>query len=429
MDSDFILSLILFGLLLLFSAFFSGSEVAFFSLQPAERRRLEGSPSMLHTLVLRLLKNPGRLLNTVLVGNTIVNIGAAITAASMALGLATKYNLPSSLVILIEIVVVTLVLLILSEVTPKIIAIKHPLSFASVAAIPISILTIAFLPVTIVLQGLNRLVHRFLEPLRSKSDLTLDDVQTLADVGGEHGALHDMERTLLRNIARLQGITVRHIMVARVDMVALDVMSSPDAILAAFEKSKLSRIPVYEGSNDNVIGILYAKDVLAYLTPEGLAKEFPLRELLKPPLLVPESKSIPALLHEFRSTRRRMAIVLDEYGGVAGLVTLKDVMDEVAGEGFGDESIQTPDIRPVEDGSFVMSGSITLDRASEVLGVPLADENTPYTTIGGLVLSLAESLPEANQEFKYKDLRLRVLSIEKRRIRRVRVFKEQTSEV
>lgn len=427
LDQEFFISIFLFLALIVLSAFFSGSEVAFFSLQPASRRFFEHHRSLLHTLVLRLLSKPNRLLITILIGNTVVNISAAIVAAFFSLRIALYFQLLEFAVVFIQIVVVTLVLLILGEIAPKVVAMKYAVAYCRVAAIPLTITTVLLLPVSILFERITSRVGRTLEPLRLRKDLTGEEMKALADVGEEHGALHDVEHDIIHRIADLRGLTVRHVMISRVDMRAIDVAAPWGNVLSAFRESGLSRIPVYDGQIDNIVGVLYAKDALRYVDREMLPNGLELRTLLRPAMVVPESKTIEELVHEFRASRKHMAIVLDEYGGVAGLVTFDDIIAEIFGEGLRERTIQAAHVRKIDDATFIMAGSTPLTEAEEVLGVDLLEGSDEYTTIAGLILALAGGFPKVKQELQYKNLTLTVLSVDKRRIRQVQVRRWATS--
>lgn len=374
-------------------------------------------------MVAGLLSKPDRLLNTILVGSTVANIGAAIVAADIALSLAAHFQISVTIAIFVEIVVVTMVVMVLSDMSPKVVALRYPVPVASLAAVPVTLLSILFRPITFGLEWLNSLVRGMAKPFKPTGNLSSDEIRRLGDVGEEDGTLHAMESTLLRNMSALGETTVKHVMVSRVDMVAADVATPLDEILSLFHRSKLSRLPMYEETIDNIVGVLYAKDVLKY-AGGGSGTTISARELLQPPLFVPESKSVHDLLQELRTARRHIAIALDEYGGVAGVVTIKDILQELINE--------PPDIilPPLDresgstGGTIVLEGSTSINDVSELLGIDF-DDTGGFTTIGGLVLSLADSLPEVNQEFSCHGLVFKVLTIRKRRIEFLQVRREE----
>jgi len=307
------------GVLIVCSAILTGAEAAYFSLGRARLRHVadkddpEGAPKP-------LIERPHELLVTLLVGITVINIGAAALAATIADDLfGQRWGL------IVQIVVLVFILTTFGEVLPMTLAVKYPERFLALAGRPIEWLGVLLRPVRAVLTGLTELTVRLIGNARSdQAMLTEEELRTLVDVGASEGVVEREEREMIHKVFELEDTPVRAVMVPRTDMVCLDVETTPSEILPALREHLHSRVPVYEGSIDVIVGILYTKDLLPYI--EGLPAGFVLREHLHPPYFVPESKRADMLLQEFQAKKLHMAIVVDEYGGTAGLVTLEDII-------------------------------------------------------------------------------------------------------
>ncbi|MDZ7373831.1 MAG: hemolysin family protein [candidate division KSB1 bacterium] len=417
--------LALFVCLVGLSAFFSGSETALFSLSELQKRRLEEKGTAGARRVLELLRKPRLLLTTILVCNTLVNVSAATIAALLSAQLAAVYGLSRFWTVAAQVGAVTLILLVFSEVTPKILAAHRNERFALIAAAGLRPIVWALRPITRPIEALPRWFERVLGVSEGEVSLTSAELRALVDVGEEEGALEEDEKEMIHSIFEFGKTHVREIMVPRIDMVCVERSASVLELVELIKSCGHTRIPVYEGTVDNIIGVIHAKDLLPYLGKDEVQVD--LAQLARPPMFVPESKLIDELLREFQRERSHMAIVVDEYGGTAGLVTLEDVIEEIVGEIQDEYDREVPLYQRLEDGSFLMAAKMDLDEVNEVLGTQLPTDED-YESLGGLILHLTGEVPEEGDQVLYGGLEFTVEKVQKNRIVTVRVRRREAGE-
>src|SRR2546422_1821576 len=347
------LKLLALAILVAASAILTGAEAAYFSLGRARLRKLAGSTSEARS---PLIERPHDLLVTLLVGITLINIGAAALAATLAEDVfGARYGL------LAEIIGMILILTTFGEVLPMTFAVKYPEEFLTLARGPVAWLSVILKPVRSTLGALTTLTVRIIGSERlAQPELSEEELRTLVDVGASEGVVEREEREMIHKVFELEDTPVRSIMVPRTDMFCLDLETPVGEILPALRENLHSRVPVYEGSIDVIVGLLYTKDLLPYV--DGLPPDFDLRAHLHPPYFVPESKRADVLLQEFLAKKLHLAIVVDEYGGTAGLVTLEDLLEELVGE-IADE-YDEPErlIQKLDATTFRVAGKLPLDR-------------------------------------------------------------------
>ena len=390
------------------SALFTGAEAAYFSLGRARLKRVaaqgaEGGG------VKPLIERPHELLVTLLVGITVINIAAAALAALIADQLfGQRYAL------VIQVLVTILILTTFGEVLPMTLAVKYPERFLALVHRPVGWLAILMTPVRALLGGLSALSVRLIGSERSgEPELSEEELRTLVDVGASEGVVEREEREMIHKVFELEDTLVRSIMVPRPDMFCLDVATPVDRILPALREHLHSRVPVFEGEIDVIVGILYTKDLLPYVR-EGLPPDFDLRARLHPPYFVPESKRADALLQEFQAKKLHMAIVVDEYGGTSGLVSLEDLLEELVGE-IADE-FDEPErlIQRVDATTFRVAGKLSIDDLNAATGLHVSSE--AYDTVGGWVLDLFERVPRRAERAETPELSVTVEKVERTRI-------------
>jgi putative hemolysin len=400
-------------LLIALSGMLNGAEAAYFSLGRARLKRMkersEGSPAPLP-----LIDRPNELLITLLVGITIIDIGASALAAMLA-----ERVVGPRWAILVETVVMVLLLTTFAEVLPMTVAVKRPEQFLAVAGRPVAWLGRLLAPVRPMLTGLTALVVRLIGRRERPEDpeLTEEELRTLVDVGTSEGVVEREEREMIHKVFELEDTLVRSVMVPRTDMFCLDLATPVGQILPALRENLHSRVPIYERSIDVIVGILYTKDLLPYVA--GLPAEFDLRAHLHPPYFVPESKRADALLHEFQAKKLHLAVVVDEYGGTAGLVTLEDLLEELVGE-IADE-YDEPErlIHRVDANTFRVSGKLAIEELNTIAGLSISNEG--YDTVGGWVLDLFGRVPRAHERLSRPDLTVTVEKVERTRVLEVLV--------
>jgi len=421
-----------FILLLGLSAFFSGSETAYFSLTDAVIDRFRSSDDIKERRVAELLSQPQQLLITIVLGNTIVNITTASLAAILTHRLVIFTGLNhwqvwgvngQIIAIFIDVVIVTLVILITSEIIPKVVAIRNPRSFSRRTVFPLKMIYHFLYIFTYPLTRFTSLLQSSDKLTRGKILITEEELKILAEMGEEHGSLMQDEKEMIHSIFEFGETTVKEIMVPRTDMVTVEVSTSLTQLMDLVKRKPLSRIPVYEKRIDNVVGILYIKDLLPLLSKRR-RERLNLKKLVHKPYFVPEQKKIQDLLREFQRDRIHMALVVDEYGGISGLVTLEDIIEEIVGEIQDEYDRESPLYEKIDDTTFLVNGRMSLEEINDELHLNLPTEEG-VETISGFILHLLGALPQKNDIARYNGYQFVVEEVVKNRILKVRIEKTQ----
>lgn len=407
------------ALLVACSAILTGAEAAYFSLGRARLKRLTEAQSGEGGRA-PLIERPHDLLVTLLVGITLINIGAAALAATAAEQLfGTGWGL------LVEILLMIVLLTTFGEVLPMTLAVKYPERFLAFAGRPVAWLGTLLTPVRAALGGLTALTVRLIGPDGpAEPELTEEELRTLVDVGAREGVVERGEREMIHKVFQLEDTLVRSVMVPRTDMFCLDVATPEGEILPALREHLHSRVPVYERSIDVIVGILYTKDLLPYV--DGLPPGFDLRAHLHPPYFVPESKRADVLLQEFQAKRLHLAVVVDEYGGTAGVVSIEDLLEELVGE-ISDE-YDEPErlIQRIDATTFRVAGKLPIDELNAATGLSIS--NQAYDTVGGWVLDLFGRVPRKAERIAMPELTVTVEKVERTRVVEVLVALTKPSE-
>ncbi len=416
MDNALWLGLAGLAVLLGIAALLNGAEAAYFSLG---RLRLRGfadteeAPDALAPLLTR----PHELLVTLLVGITVINIGATALATFVALQLFGAWGLT------VAIGAMFLFITVFAEVLPMTLALESPRRFAAWVSRPVGWLSVLLAPVRGMLGALTTLTLRALGAERTEPLLTTEELRTLVDVGAREGVVERDEREMIHKALALEDILVRAVMVPRPDMFCLELSTPPAKILESLRENLHSRVPVYAGRIDQIVGILYTRDLLPYV--RGVPPDFDLRAHLHPPYFVPESKRVHALLKEFLAKKLHMAIVVDEYGGTAGLVALEDVLEELVGEIADEFDVEERLIQPVDARTFRISGKLPIDELNAALGLALSRE--AYDTVAGWVLDLFGRIPRRGERIETAGATVTVERVERTRIVEVLVTRRPTA--
>ena len=430
MPSEFFLDMFFFLVLLVASAFFSGSEVALFSLHPAQLAGIAGEKKHALRYVNELLAHPRRLLITILIGNTLVNTAAALVTAMMTVELSIHFRWNESIALGVQVIGVTFVIIVLAELTPKVLASRSPLRIARRVALPLYIISKLLTPFIAAFDALIKNVEILASFGKGKTALAAEDIKSLVDFGSEEGEIDDEERNIIHSLINAKDTVVREVMTPRTEMAALE---EDDATLAALitiiVEKRHSRIPIYADSIDNIRGVVFAKDLLPFLhaDTETDKKIFSLAKYLRQPLFVPESKNIDALLKEFRLKRTHVAIAVDEYGGTAGIVTFQDIITGMVGEVGGEMNDETVLAQQVSPTRIRFDAAIGLEKAGELLETDLRAEES-FDTLGGLLLHLFEKIPRKGEQVKYRGITFTILRAAKNRINIVVAEKKNDTE-
>lgn len=411
--------LVLVILLLSLSAFFSSAETALTTVSKMRIRTLAEAGDKKAITLMKVIENPGKMLSMILVGNNIVNLSASSMMTTLTM------ELFGSKAVGVATGVLTLLILVFGEITPKTMATLNAerlsLAYAGIVYWLMRLLT----PVIFLVNKLSTAVMFLLrvDPNKKPDAITEDELRTIVEVSHEEGVIESEEKKMINNVFDFGDAVARDVMVPRIDMVMVDVNATYKELIELFRKERFTRIPVYENSTDNVIGIINVKDFLLY----DNAQKFSLRDLLRQPLYTYEYKKTAELMVEMRKTSNNIIIVLDEYGATAGLITLEDMLEEIVGdirdEYDEDEEDEVKEIAPNE---YLVSGSAKLDDLNDRLDLELESED--YDSIGGLVIGLLEHLPEEGEAVDCGNIRLVVEHIEKNRIDKIRLFIQQESD-
>lgn len=398
-------------ILLCLSAFFSSSETALTTVNQIRMRTLADNGDKRAARVLRVTGNPGKMLSAILIGNNIVNLSASSISTSLAIHLFGNTGAGIATGIL------TFLILIFGEVTPKTMATIKADSMSLTAAAPIGFLMKILTPVIFIINklslGLMFLLHVNIKDAQKK--MTEEELRTIVDVSQENGVIEHEERDMIHNLFDFGDAEAKEIMVPRIDMTFVQADATYQEVLDIFRQDMFTRLPVYEDSTDNVIGIINMKDFLL----QNDTPEFSVRNLLREPYFTYEHKNTSDLFLEMRKSSISLAIVLDEYGVTAGLITLEDLLEEIVGE-IRDEydADEEDDITRISDREFYVLGSANLNDVSEALSLHFTSDD--YDTIGGYCLGLLDHLPEKNEIILTdNNILLRIDRMEKNRIERI----------
>ncbi len=413
-----VIYLVLLVLFLVFSAFFSGTETAFISLEKYRVAHLVETNVKGAKRVAMLLERPDRFLSTILLGNSLVNTAIAAIATSLAISLWQESG------VVIATIITTIVLLIFGETMPKTFANRHAEKIALSFARPVEIISWIFSPVVIILSwlasGLTRLVGGTPVPRSIISD---EEIRTLINVGHKEGSVEKNEAELLDNVFDFGDRPVSEVLVPRPEVIGVEKGKSLSDFLAIYSKNPMSRFPVYEENMDNVIGILSIKEVLMALAKGGLTMDSPIDSLVRPAYFTPETKRISELFAEMKDKNYRMAIVVDEYGGTAGIVSLSRLMEEIVGP-VGDELARVEkEYESINENTYQIDGSLRIEQANEELGLELPEGD--YETVAGFILHLIGRIPRQGQQIKYKHLKLVITKMRGNKIEEIMLTKEK----
>ena len=413
-----IIGLAILCLLFIASALISSSETSFFSLQPADIDELESRTDAKSKLVLKLREKPKTLLATILIGNNFVNVTITLLATYIVSEMFDLVNHPVAAFIM-ELVVITSLVLIIGEITPKILAAKKPVKFSRFMARTLQVLIVVFKPLSKLLVNSTSFMDKHLE--KKKAEISMDDLSAAVDIATESSTPLE-EKNMLKGIATFTEKEVSSVMKPRIDIVAVEVGMPFREMLDTVIKSGFSRIPVYEETLDKVSGILYVKDLLPYLDSQA----FEWRMLLRPAFFVPENRKINDLFQDFREKKIHIAIVVDEYGGTSGLITMEDVIEEIVGD-INDEFDnvkQEEHYTKLDENTYLFKAQTSIVDFCKVFNLsedyfePMQGE---ADTLAGLVLEIEGRIPEIGFSFNVEKFNFEITDADSRRIIQIKV--------
>jgi putative hemolysin len=420
--------------LTLLEAVFVAAEIALVSIRRSRVEQLvdEGRPGARR--VQRLLEDPGRFLAVSQLGLTVIGfLASAFAAVSLSqtlAGVLSGFGMDAGTADGVALVTTTVLLalftIVFAELVPKTLALAHPERFALTLAGPLDLLGRILRPVVWMLTGITRGVTRLMGvDISAEAQITAEELRLIVERGGEQGILEAEEEQMINAVIELGDRRIHEVMVPRIAIIALPADSSFDDAIDRFVEEGHSRVPVYETSVDEVVGILYAKDLLPFLKSSQVERPST-RSLLRTPVFVPESMSIDDLLHEFQRRKVHIAIVLDEYGGTAGLVTIEDLLEEIVGEIQDEYDVEEPLIEVLDDHSARVDGRTAVDDLLDIWDIKAdLEDQDEYDTVGGLVYHRVGGIPQPGDEVRVDGLRLTVETTDGRRVGKVLVIRER----
>lgn len=407
--------------LLALSAIFSSSETALTSISLAKIRQLQEENEKKSKILKRIKHKMGDIISTILIGNNIVNIAATAILADLTSGMSIGKGNST----LITTVVMTILILIFGEITPKSFATQNPLKVAVIVARPIEILAFIFKPILIVLTHVTNVIIKVLggEVMKNSPFVTEEEIRSLVDVGEEEGILQYQEKEMIQNIFEIDDIQVGEVMLPRIDIVAIDSESTIKEALDMIVECGHSRIPVFKETIDNIVGILYAKDLLPFSffkCDNDELREKTITELMRPAYYVPETKKANLLLKELQLKQTHIAIVLDEYGGTEGLVTIEDILEEIVGDIFDEYDNEVDLIKKVDEYTYVIKADISLEEINEQFELGLPEED--YDSLGGYVFNTLGRVPISGDIVENECMRIEVITVLNRRVMSIKLI-------
>ena len=432
MDNSFLSSYIAFSLteligvliflfLLLCSALISGSEVALFSLKPSDFPKTEDQYTQKDRYLIQLLDRPKRLLATILIANNFINIAIVLLYASLSHLIHPEQPIVwygISLQFILDVIIVTFLILLFGEIIPKVYANRNSVKFAHVMAAPLVFLDKIFAPLNIPMQKASIFLHQKLGS--EKSNFNVDQLSKALELTHEDETSKD-EKKILQGIVSFGNTDTKQVMKTRIDIFALDQTTDFLTIVKHIRENGYSRIPVFDENIDNIKGILYIKDLLPYLNQN----DFQWTKLLRQPYFVPENKKLDDLLNEFKSKKNHLAIVVDEYGGTSGLISLEDIIEEIVGDisdEFDDEELI---YSKLDAKTYIFEGKTSLKDFYQVL--KLQDDNeieknrNDADTLAGFILEIAENFPVKAQTLQFNNFKFTIEAVDNKRIKQIKV--------
>jgi CBS domain containing-hemolysin-like protein len=395
--------------LVLFSGFFSSAETALFSISKVKARHLAKAKGKTNKLIKKMKEDPHKLLSTILIGNNLVNVAASALATAIAIDIVSSHAVG------IAVGVMTFIILIFGEIFPKSVATRNNILIARLVIIPLYWLSILFSPIILFLNFIPRLTGK----IKKKPKVTEEELMTFVEVVEEEGEIKEQEKELIHNIFEFDDTNASEIMTPRADMFVIDAEEKLD--LEAIIKSGFTRIPVIEGDIDHVIGILNIKDFFMQQITSN--QNIDIHKIIHKPYFVPEYKKLDSLLQQFKRIKQHLAIVVDEHGGVSGLITLEDALEEIVGEIVDETDKVEPQIVNVKPNEWIVPGKSDIDEVNEKIPMNIPDSKE-YDTFSGFILDQIERIPKENDEIPVGKFLVTVKEMDGNRIREYLVRQE-----
>ncbi len=399
-------------ILIILSSFFSASETALMSISKIRVRHMVEENIKGANRVKELTDNPSSLLASILVGNNVVNIASSSLATVLAISLIGSRGVAISTIIM------TIVVLIFGEITPKTLASQNSEQISLRVANPIFIISKMLKPVVIITTTISKF---FIKLLGGKSDsnkpfITEDELKTMVDVSEEEGILKSEEKDMIHNVFQFGDLYAKDVMVQRVDIIALDIEESLDKIISVIKEEGFSRIPIYSNTIDNIVGILNVKDIIFMEDTKGFSLKNYMREIT----YTYEFRKVTELFKDMNKNRQHMVVVLDEYGGTVGIVTIEDLIEEIVGDISDEYDDEEPEIYVVKEDEYIVEGSVRIEDINELIGTKIESEE--FDSIGGFIIGVLGRFPNISEEIIYSNYRFIIEDIDRNRIKKIRIY-------
>lgn len=418
MNLDTIIKLLLLIVLLVLSGVFSSAETSLSSLNIIKIKQLKKRGVKEVKTLEKLLKNSSKTLATILIGNNIVNIAATAIATELTL----KFFAGKQATFIVT-TIMTILILVFGEITPKTYSSYNPEKIAIKLGKPIEFLSVIFTPILAVLNNITKLIIRSFggNIVNNKTTVSEEEIKTLVDVGEEAGIIEKQEREMINSIFEIGEIRVTEVMIPRIDMIYLEEDVSTEEAIKQVLKYGYSRIPVIKKTIDNVIGMIYAKDLLSCYFEKDREKHSGIKKLIRPAYFIPQSKKAIDLLTEMQIKKIHIAIVLDEYGGTLGLVTIEDILEEIVGDILDEYDEDMDLIDYFDENTLIVNSKVSVEEINEIFGKKIPEDE--FESIGGFTFNLLGRIPKVNDTIEYDGLLFKVIDVHNRRIRKLEIKK------
>ena len=401
-------TLIIILLCIIMSGYFSATETAFSSLNRIRIKNMADKGNKRAALVLKLSEDYDRLLSTILIGNNIVNIACASLSTLLFVRLLGEDAGAS-----VSTAVTTVIVLVFGEVSPKSIAKESPEKFSMFSAPILNFMAVLLTPLNFLFKQWKKVLSRFFHSSASQG-ITEEELITIVEEARQDGGIDEQEGDLLRNALEFNELKAADILTPRIDVVGVNVCAGAEEIASVFTETGYSRLPVYQDSIDNIVGILYHKDFYnkIYGTGKGI------KDVIRPALFITRHKKISQLLQELQASNHHIAVVIDEFGGTVGIVTLEDILEELVGEIWDEHDEIIRSVEKLSDDEFLVLGNANVDKLLELLGY---DEETEAVTVNGWIMNELQKLPEKGDSFRFHEWQVTVMEMEDRRVKSARI--------
>ena len=401
-------TLIIILLCIIMSGYFSATETAFSSLNRIRIKNMADKGNKRAALVLKLSEDYDRLLSTILIGNNIVNIACASLSTLLFVRLLGEDAGAS-----VSTAVTTVIVLVFGEVSPKSIAKESPEKFSMFSAPILNFMAVLLTPLNFLFKQWKKVLSRFFHSSASQG-ITEEELITIVEEARQDGGIDEQEGDLLRNALEFNELHAADILTPRIDVVGVNVCAGAEEIASVFTETGYSRLPVYQDSIDNIVGILYHKDFYnkIYGTGKGI------KDVIRPALFITRHKKISQLLQELQASNHHIAVVIDEFGGTVGIVTLEDILEELVGEIWDEHDEIIRSVEKLSDDEFLVLGNANVDKLLELLGY---DEETEAVTVNGWIMNELQKLPEKGDSFRFHEWQVTVMEMEERRVKSARI--------